>query len=78
MAGKQRIYIESVREGKRPYNCKICESKFSTLGNLIRHMKNAHGVKRPHECQQCDSKFFKAGQLKLHVQKEIAIDLELL
>ena len=62
-----RRHIETVHEGKKPYNCSICDSNFSSKGDLRRHIEAVHKEKKPHICIKCDATFALKQTLKTHI-----------
>ncbi|XP_042889794.1 uncharacterized protein LOC122264799 [Penaeus japonicus] len=51
--------------GKRWYPCSVCKHKFSTSGDLARHMRK-HTGERPYKCSICSSSFKEKGALNRH------------
>ena len=62
------LHIASVHEGKRPYQCLICNGTFTQKAHLNTHVKSIHEEKKPHECSICDSKFKGRTSLKYHIE----------
>ena len=60
-------HIESVHEGKKPFNCKICDKDFTQKGALNIHVARIHEGKKPFECKICDTSFAIKNDLKVHV-----------
>ncbi|XP_047468349.1 uncharacterized protein LOC125024587 [Penaeus chinensis] len=54
-----------VINGKRWYPCSVCKHKFSTSGDLSRHMRK-HTGERPYKCLICSSSFKEKGALNRH------------
>ena len=41
--GDLNRHITSVHEGKRPYDCNICDKTFTQTSHLKQHIKGVHG-----------------------------------
>ncbi|CAF3399559.1 unnamed protein product, partial [Rotaria sp. Silwood2] len=39
--------------GIKSFQCKFCEYKFTTSGELIRHVRYKHTLEKPHKCEEC-------------------------
>ena len=62
--------IKSIHKGLRPYNCSICDSKFSYRQNLKYHEKAVHGIGKSSngfQCPQCSDCFFQESRLIQHM-----------
>ena len=44
---KLKSYIESVHEGKKPYECDICNKVLDEEQNFKRHIESGHKEKKP-------------------------------
>ena len=63
-------HIKSIHKGLRPYNCSICDSKFSYRQNLKYHEKAVHGIGKSSngfQCPQCSDCFFQESRLIQHM-----------
>ena len=54
-----------VHTGKKDFQCKVCERKFSEKASLKRHMLT-HTKAKPHECDICKKKFSMKCNLVRH------------
>ena len=62
-------HVARVHEGKKPYQCNKCESKwFCSKGELNRHVVRVHEKEKPFKCVKCDSKFKEKGDLDRHIR----------
>jgi len=52
----------------KPYECPICQAKFTRYHNLKQHIKLHSGIK-PFKCNSCGKSFTRNYTLKLHQQK---------
>ena len=60
-------HIETVHEGKKPFNCHICNYKSSGRGTLNRHIASVHEGKKPFNCSICDYNCSQKGNLTIHI-----------
>ena len=44
------IHIFSMQEKKKAFECKLCNRRFVTRGQSVRHRQEKHGNERPQEC----------------------------
>lgn len=56
--------------GEKPYQCTICEKRFSYCSSLRNHIKGVHEKLRPFKCKVCDQAFSKASYLLKHTAKK--------
>ena len=69
--------IKSIHKGLRPYNCSICDSKFSYKKNLKYHEKAVHKIGKSSknsesngfQCRQCRDCFFQESRLIQHMSE---------
>ena len=62
-------HIESVHKGKKPFKCKICESKFGHKSDLKRHISVHEGIK-PFKCYSCEYECARNNYLKRHIHDQ--------
>ena len=60
-------HIASIHEGKKPFQCNICDATFVGKGGLNRHVASVHEKKKPFQCSICDSSFAEKSKLKGHI-----------
>ncbi|KAJ3038289.1 zinc-finger protein [Rhizophlyctis rosea] len=56
--------------GDKPYQCTVCNQRFSESGIMTQHMRT-HTGERPFECPEpaCDRRFAIPGALTIHIRK---------
>ena len=69
--------MRHVHEKLKPFECHLCEMKFSQQISLQAHVETVHGKLKPFECKICEKRFGIANRLKIHV-REIHSDLRIL
>jgi predicted SprT family Zn-dependent metalloprotease len=57
MKNKSKSKIESVHEGKKPYECDIFGKVFDEEQNFKRHIESVHEGNKPYECDTCGKVF---------------------
>ena len=48
---------KSVHEGKKPFECEICDVQFVLKEKLNEHIASVHEGKKPFKCDKCESCF---------------------
>ena len=46
--------------GEKPYQCEICEKRFSSQANLTTHMRT-HTGEKPYQCEICEKRFLSSS-----------------
>ena len=59
-------HITSVHEGKKPFNCDICDVDFSGKPNLDAHIAKVHEGKKCFKCEICTNEFNSLAGLENH------------
>lgn len=52
--------------GEKPFQCDVCETKFTEKKSLKIHLRK-HTGEKPYKCEKCDKVFSQTGVLKLHM-----------
>lgn len=55
-----------IHNGEKPYECRACDKKFTTMGNMKVHMR-VHTREKPYECDICHRAFSQTNVLKAHL-----------
>ena len=63
---KKRKMEPEKSTNKKPSNCFICGTSFSTENILENHIKCIHENQKPHKCSICDYSCYQKGTLKQH------------
>ena len=58
---------DSAHEGKKSFNCEICDTSFSAAKDLKSHIDSVHEGNKPFNCDFCDASFIVGGDLKSHI-----------
>jgi KRAB domain-containing zinc finger protein len=62
-------HMDSVHEGKKPYQCDLCGTTISTKYSLEKHMKLTHEeTDLKHHCHICSKAFKNTNYLPRHIQ----------
>ena len=56
-------------KGEKPYQCTLCENKFSRNDEFTRHMLT-HTGEKPYQCNQCDKAFKLKKGLNRHLKNQ--------
>ena len=59
-------HVRSVHEGKKPFMCEICSSRFSEKCYLNSHIAHVHEKKLKFTCDICKKGFSQKGALVRH------------
>ena len=61
-------HVQSVHEGKKPFECSICNIKFARKDYLKKHV-SVHGTKKKQfNCTICNVSFTEEKELQMHVE----------
>ena len=60
-------HIESVHEGKKPFQCNHCEKQFSQKPAMEKHVESVHEGKKEFKCKECDKNFTQSSNMKMHI-----------
>ena len=52
-----------IHTNEKPYECDVCEKRFTSICNLKKHMR-IHTNEKPYECDVCEKRFTQSGHLK--------------
>ena len=52
----------------RPQKCGLCDTNFSDVDTLKKHIKEVHAIKTENKCDLCNVKFAKKGVLNRHLE----------
>ena len=61
------MHIDSIHNGKKPFDCNVCSKIFTHKSNLNKHIKIVHEGKKPYACSICSSAFATKQSLKKHI-----------
>ena len=60
---------QCVHEGKKTYDCKICDAQFVAKQVLQKHISKVHEGKRPYACKICDTNYATKQGFKVHISR---------
>ena len=63
------MHIQIVHEKNKPFNCEICEFRFSKESKLKSHVDTVHKGKKPFHCHQCDYSCTTKSRFNSHISK---------
>merc|ERR1712001_808248 len=52
-----RYHMKTFHEGKQPFQCNICDAKFTTKHGMTGHVAAIHEGKKPFKCNICNTEF---------------------
>ena len=58
-----------IHTNEKPYECDVCEKRFSESGSLKAHMR-IHTNEKPYECDVCEKRFRISSNLRRHVRTQ--------
>ena len=64
-----KTHVNSVHDGVKPFECIICNEKFTQRQNLKRHTESVHEKKKPYKCDLCERDFTQKLHLKKHMNR---------
>ena len=59
-------HVEAVHEGKKPFPCPHCDSRFGYKPQLKKHIESVHEKIKPFECDVCKARFTLKRSMKMH------------
>ena len=57
-----------IHTNEKPYECDVCEKRFSRADSLKSHMR-IHTNEKPYECDVCEKRFRCSSNLKVHMRR---------
>ena len=63
---KPGFHTASFHEGKKTFECTICNALFTRNSHLRTHMTTVHEGKKPFKCELCSSTFTTKNWIKIH------------
>jgi len=55
----------------RPFECNVCQKKFTRKSNMKSHVETLHSKMNKIECESCNEKFSTKGNLGQHVERKV-------
>ena len=49
--GKLNKHVDSIHEGKKPFQCDICQKSFTQKASMTTHILTIHEGEKPHHCE---------------------------
>ena len=68
--------IPQTDENDKKHKCDQCGNGYGSLGNLRRHVKEAHDGIKAFSCDYCDEAFFRSVHLSNHVKRPILFEIK--
>ena len=62
---KSKILKYKTHTGEKPYECDVCNQRFTQAGNLMAH-KRTHTGEKPYGCDVCNKRFTQTSHLVRH------------
>ena len=56
-----------MHEKKKPFECSICNKKFTQKGHMNGHIASVHNEMKRYECNLCTLKYSNQSGLKYHI-----------
>ena len=61
-------HVQGVHEGKKPFECSICNIKFARKEYLKKHVSVHDSKKKQYNCLFCNVSFIEEKELQMHVE----------
>ena len=62
-------HISAVHEGKKQFQCDICNAQFGEKAKLKIHVATVHEGKKPFQCEICNAEFTSKHGIKGHITR---------
>jgi len=66
--GKLNKHVDSIHEGKKPFQCDICQKSFTQKASMTTHILTIHEGEKPHHCEICDERVTMKNHMKRHLK----------
>ena len=60
-------HVASLHEGKKPFNCELCDYSSSVKSSMNKHIASVHEGKKPFKCEYCDYSSSMRSTMNQHV-----------
>lgn len=64
---------QKTHSGNKPFECNICQKRYTNQSNLDRHVRVFHKKERLHTCTTCRKTFAQLSTLRLHQSVHVAV-----